>query len=106
MLGRSYELLDETGAESSQFTLRRGDDTPPDAEWDQGPEKLSIYLLDQILMALVFVEPGSFRVTLRGEVDKDYHVSAMVRMLRLVGHTVADEVVDGRETRVIAVGRI
>ena len=86
---------------ASQFTLLRRSDSQPDAEWAQGEGNLSIYLLDQILMALVFVKPG-VRVTLRGDYDRDYHVSAMVRMLRLVGHTVGDAI-DGAN-RVITLG--
>ena len=91
LLGVSYELLDQSDSDSAQFVLIRRDDRPPDASWDQGDGNLSIYLLDQILMALVFVKPG-FRVALRGDYDRDYHVSAMVKMLRLVGHTVVDSV--------------
>ena len=102
LLGLSYELLDQSDSDGSQFMLSRQDDSQPDAEWDQGEGNLSIYLLDQILMALVFAEPDSVCVTLRGEYDRDYHVSAMVKVLRLVGHTVVDSV-DGA-TRVITLG--
>ena len=101
LLGWSYELLDQSDSGGSQFMLSRQDDVVADAEWDQGEGNLSIYLLDQILMALVFVAPG-VNVTLRGEYDQDYHVSAMVRLLRLVGHTVVD-VVQGA-SRVITLG--
>jgi hypothetical protein len=101
LLGLSFELADESEPDSSQLTLCRREDSPPDAEWDQGEGELSIYLLDQVLMALVFVPPG-FCVTLRGKYDRDYHVAAMVMMLRLVGHTVVDAV-EGA-SRVIVVG--
>ena len=101
LLGLSYELLDQSDSDSSQFMLSRQDDSQPDAVWDQGEANLSIYLLDQILMALVFVAPG-VNVTLRGEYDQDYHVSAMVKVLRLVGYTVVNAI-DGA-TRTITLG--
>lgn len=101
ILGWSYELLDLSDGDCSQFMLTRHDDSIPSAKWDQGGGNLSIYMLDQILMALVFVSPG-VRVTLCGDYDRDYHVSAMVKMARLVGHSV-DDAVDGAR-RVIKLG--
>ena len=92
IIGLSYCLTDLSDSDGAHFVLSREEDTAPDADWEQGDGNLSIYLLDQILMALVFWAPPRSRVKLRGDYDKDYHVPAMIKMLQLVGHTVNDAV--------------
>merc|ERR1712224_392889 len=102
LLGLSYELLDQSAAGRPQIMLTRRDDVQPDqGTWDSGHRNLSFHYLDQVLMALVFTPPG-FCVTLRADYDPDYHVPAMIKVLRLVGHTVVD-VVDGAQ-RIITLG--
>ena len=92
ILGLSYCLTDLSDSDGAHFVLSREEDIALDASWEQGANNLSIYLLDQILMALLFWAPPGSGVTLRGDYDKDYHVSAMIKMLQLVGHTVDDAV--------------
>ena len=41
-------------------------------------------------MTLIFIKPTS-AVKLVVEWNRDYHIDAMVKMLRLVGHMVVDE---------------
>lgn len=102
LIGLSYALLDESDATCSQFTLLRATDTKPNDGWNQGASNLSIHTVDQILMALVFAVPG-ISVTIRCDCDPDYHISAMVKMLRLVGHTVADTIDSTKSSRTLSI---
>ena len=51
-------------------------------------------MMDQLLMALIFIKPAAqacaSRIRLVCDYDRDYHVAAMVKMLRLVGYSVDD----------------
>jgi len=96
LLGVSYRLEDLSEASNPKFVLTREADADPAAEWTQGEGLLSIYLMDQILNALVFFKLKS-PLTLRGQYDPDFHIAAMVRVLRLFGHKVKDEVVPSPE---------
>jgi len=99
LLGVSYRLVDQSDADGSKFLLSRDADGERDPNWDHGDKMLSVYMLDQILMALVFVKPGVC-VTLRGDYDQDYHVPAMIKLLRLLGHSV-DDIIENWQRRCI-----
>ena len=46
-------------------------------------------MADQLMMAISFVKPAR-RIVLRCDVDRDYHVQAMVRVMRADGMRVTD----------------
>ena len=65
-----------------QFTLTRLANVKPDPAWSRGPPgQLSIHMTDQLLMGISFVKPARRLVLQCGELKRDYHVQAMVRVM-------------------------
>jgi hypothetical protein len=104
-IGRSFTLADMTpaGGEAHFVLTREADVAPvPDpSAWHvaaaaadaagRSSETLSFYVMDQLLMALLFIKPAlPCTIRLVADWDRDYHIAAMVKMLRLVGYSVED----------------
>ena len=94
MLGISFVLEDETSKTNNgtpRFTITRLEDVAPDpSSWSCVEDNpLSMHMTDQLLMAISFVKP-KFQIVLTCELNKDYHIAAMVRCM----------VQDGMEVRV------
>eukprot|EP00729_Bicosta_minor_P024199 gene24199-27486_t len=111
-IGVSYRLTDRSSGGVAQFVLTREADVVPAVDpsaWlgaggggGSGAgagggdgvgsgDILSYFMMDQLLMALIFIKPNTpGRIQLVCDYDRDYHVAAMVKMLRLVGYPVDD----------------
>lgn len=103
MLGISFQLNDESehNGGTPQFTIVRLDDVEPDPNWSSGDEPLTIYMADQLMMASCFVKPAQ-QIILKCEVDRDYHIDAMIRVMRVCGVEVSDTVVEDVHTSGVA----
>ena len=62
----------------------------PTPGWSAGPPgQLDIHMMDQLLMAISFAKPAR-RMVLVCDAQRDYHVQAMVRVMRVDGMKVKD----------------
>ena len=85
-----------------QFTLARLPNVKATPGWNAGPPgQLDILMADQLMMAISFVKP-SRRLVLRCPAERDYHIGAMVRVMRVDGMKV--KLVTQGKVRVVTVG--
>lgn len=111
-LGVSFRLDDETSSvptssstapasstkkstlSPSRFVLTRDEDVQPavdPSKFDCEPP-MTYFMMDQLLMGLALVKTAPTQaIQLVCDYNEDYHISAMVKILRLLGHQVADE---------------
>mmetsp|Transcript_4791 Transcript_4791/g.10117 ORF Transcript_4791/g.10117 Transcript_4791/m.10117 type:complete len:284 (-) Transcript_4791:276-1127(-) len=103
LLGVSFRLEDLSTSNCPKFELSRSKNVTPDSNWNQGTVPLPVHTTDQLLMAIGFVRPDR-QIVLRCEEKEDYHVDAMLRVLKVMGHKI-DCVVHNNE-RVITIEQI
>lgn len=90
ILGVSFELLDKSDEDKHRFCLVRNQNKAPETEWSCD-EILSTEMVDQILFVSSFYPPTQ-PLELKCEIKRDYHVDAIIRIMKLINFTVNEDV--------------